>query len=51
MARRKKAKKTYDLLGAYRKIRKKMPPPEKVIPDKRREIREEETRRELRDEP
>ncbi len=49
MARRKKARKTYDPLEAYRRIRRKMPPPEKVIPDKRREIGEEEAQRELRD--
>ena len=38
-----------DPLEAYRKIRKPMPPPEKVIPDKRRKAKEVEAERELRE--
>ncbi|MBI2237105.1 MAG: hypothetical protein HYU54_01060 [Actinobacteria bacterium] len=47
MVRRKKARKTP--LEAYRRIRKPMPPPEKVVPDKRRKLEEEEARREFRE--
>ena len=35
------------LLRAYRRIRKPMPPPEKVIADKRRRLVDEEARREM----
>lgn len=46
--RRKRGKgKEKDALAAYRRIRKPMPPPEKVIPDRRRELEEEEARREM----
>ena len=46
--RRKRGKgKEKDPLSAYRRIRKPMPPPEKVIPDRRRELEEEEARREM----
>ncbi|MEW6059356.1 MAG: hypothetical protein AB1551_04320 [Actinomycetota bacterium] len=34
-------------LGAYRRIRKPMPPPEKVIADRRRRLVDEEARREI----
>ena len=37
-------------LAAYRRIRKPMPPPEKVVRDKRRELDEEEARREIEEE-
>ncbi len=47
MGGRKKAKKDADPLAAYRRIRKPMPPPEKVVPDKRRKLEEEEAEREL----
>jgi len=52
--RRKKPRKTADPLDAYRRIRKPMPPPERVIPDKRRKAedraaREEARRREAED--
>jgi hypothetical protein len=36
-----------DPLAAYRRIRKPMPPPEKVIADKRRRIQEEDARRQV----
>ncbi len=45
MARRKKSG-TGGLPDAYRRIRKPMPPPERVIGDKRRRLEEEEARRE-----
>ncbi len=35
-----------DPLAVYRRIRKPMPPPEKVIADKRRKLEAEEARRE-----
>lgn len=44
--KRKRSKRTDDPLAAYRRIRKPMPPPEKVIPDRRRELEEEEANRE-----
>ena len=37
-----------DQLDAYRKLRKPVPPPGRVIPDRRRKIREEEAERERR---
>lgn len=49
MPARKRPKKPTEQLEAYRRIRKRMPPAEKVVPDKRRSIEEEETRRELRE--
>jgi hypothetical protein len=42
---RKKPKPRTDPLEAYRRIRKPMPPPERVIPDKRRKTQEREARR------
>jgi hypothetical protein len=39
-----------DPLSAYRRIRKPMPPPEKVIADKRRKLEAEEAEREAREE-
>jgi hypothetical protein len=39
-------KKKDEPLDAYRRIRKPVPPPGKVIPDRRRKIREREERRE-----
>jgi hypothetical protein len=47
--RRKRSKRDDDPLPAYRRIRKPMPPPEKVIPDRRRELDEEGSRREMED--
>jgi hypothetical protein len=44
-ARKKRAEEPLD---AYRRIRKPVPPPERVIPDRRRKIREEEDERERR---
>lgn len=46
--RKRRKKKTNDPLEVYRSIRKPMPPPEKVVPDKREKIEEEEAKRELR---
>lgn len=45
--RKKRSKRTADPLDAYRRIRKPMPPPEQVIRDRRRELDEEEARREM----
>jgi hypothetical protein len=39
-----------DPLAVYRRIRTPMPPPEKVVPDKRREIGQEQARREIEEE-
>jgi hypothetical protein len=36
-----------DVLAPYRKIRKPMPPPEKVIADRRRELQDDDARREI----
>jgi hypothetical protein len=47
MAKRKKPPKAGGFLEAYKRIRKPMPPPEKVIGDKRRALEEEQTRREI----
>lgn len=38
-----------DPLAAYRRIRKPMPPPEKVIEDKRRKLDEELAEREIQE--
>ena len=50
MSPRKKRGKVTDPLEAYRRIRKPMPPPEKVIPDKRRELEEEQARKDVEEE-
>jgi hypothetical protein len=47
VARKKQRDKPGDPLVAYRRIRKPMPPPEKVIEDKRRRLEEDEARREI----
>ena len=49
-SKRKRTKREADPLAAYRRIRKPMPPPEKVVPDKRRELEDEEARREIEEE-
>ena len=46
-SKRKRAKREADPLAAYRRIRKPMPPPERIEPDKRRELEDEEARREI----
>ena len=52
VARTRKGKRErVDPLEAYRRIRKPMPPPEKVVPDKRRKVEEKEARREQREPP
>jgi hypothetical protein len=47
VSRRKKRARESDPLAAYRKIRKPMPPPGKVMRDRRRELDEEHARREM----
>jgi hypothetical protein len=47
--RKRRRKDGPDPLEAYRRIRKPMPPPERVIPDKRRKAEEREAERELRE--
>jgi hypothetical protein len=48
-SRKKKRSREEDPLATYRRIRKPMPPPEKVIPDRRRELEDERARKEIRD--
>jgi hypothetical protein len=48
--RKKRSKRTRDPLAAYRAIRTPMPPPEKVMRDRRREIDEEVARRDMEEE-
>jgi hypothetical protein len=45
--RKKRSKRKTDSLDAYRRIRTPMPPPERVLPDRRRELEEERARREM----
>jgi hypothetical protein len=47
--RKRRRKEAPDPLEAYRRIRKPMPPPEQVIPDKRRKTEEREAQRRLRE--
>lgn len=50
MARAKRAKRrTDDPLAAYRRIRKPMPPPERVERDRRRDLDEDAVEREIED--
>ena len=49
-SKRKRSKREADPLAAYRRIRKPMPPPERIVPDKRRELDEDEARREIEEE-
>lgn len=49
-SKRKRGKREGDPLAAYRRIRKPMPPPEKVVADKRRVLEDEEARREIEEE-
>ena len=44
------AKREADPLAAYRRIRKPMPPPERIVPDKRRVLDQDEARREIEEE-
>lgn len=48
-SRKKKRSREEDPLATYRRIRKGMPPPEKVIRDRRRELEDEQARREIDD--
>ena len=47
--RKRRRKQSPDPLDAYRRIRKPMPPPERVIPDKRRKAEQREAERQLRE--
>ena len=46
-SKRKRAKREAYPLAEYRRNRKPMPPPERIVPDKRRELEEDEARREI----
>jgi hypothetical protein len=46
-AAKRKRNRRDDPLAPYRKIRKPMPPPEKVIGDRRRELGDEDARRQI----
>jgi hypothetical protein len=48
--KKKRTKREADPLAAYRRIRKPMPPPERIVPDRRRELEDEEARREIEEE-
>ena len=48
--KKKRTKREADPLAAYRRIRKPMPPPGRVVPDRRRELEDEEARREIEEE-
>jgi hypothetical protein len=50
VSKRKRTKRDADPLAAYRHIRKPMPPPERIVRDKRRELEDEEARREIEEE-
>jgi hypothetical protein len=45
--RKKRSKREADPLAPYRRIRKPIPPPQQVIRDRRRELQEEESLREI----
>jgi hypothetical protein len=49
-AKKKKPKRDDDPLASYRKLRTPMPPPERVIPDHRRELDDEQALREIEEE-
>ena len=49
-SRKKKRSREEDPLATYRRIRKPMPPPEKIIRDRRRELEQEQARQEISDE-
>jgi hypothetical protein len=40
-SKRKRAKSEADTLAVYRRTRKPMPPPERIVPDQRRELEED----------
>jgi hypothetical protein len=48
--KKKRTKRDADPLAVYRRIRKPVPPPERIVPDKRRELEDEEARREIEEE-
>lgn len=45
--RKKRSKRDDDPLAPYRRIRRPMPPPQKVIREQRRDLDEQEARREI----
>ena len=47
---KKRTKPDTDPLEAYRRIRRPMPPPQRVVPDKRRELEEEQARKHIDEE-
>jgi hypothetical protein len=49
MAPARKRRRSGDPLEAYKKVRKPMPPPERVEPDKRRKMVEREAEREAKE--
>jgi hypothetical protein len=49
-SRRKKREREHDPLDAYRRVRTPMPPPQKAIADRRRQLEEEQARRETEEE-
>jgi hypothetical protein len=51
VGRKKRARRETDPLAAYRRIRKPMPPPEKVLADERRKLEEKDAERQIREEP
>ena len=51
VSRKKRVRKETDPLAAYRRIRKPMPPPEKVLADQRRKREEEDAQRQIREGP
>ncbi|HEX2424431.1 MAG TPA: hypothetical protein VHM47_00955 [Actinomycetota bacterium] len=51
MTKRKKNEGAGSFLDAVRRVRKPMPPPERVVADRRRRMLEEEARREIEEAP
>jgi hypothetical protein len=49
-SRRKKRERERDPLAPYRRVRTPMPPPQRAIPDRRRELEDERARSEIEDE-
>jgi hypothetical protein len=47
VSKRRRSKRETDPLAVYRRIRKPMPPPERIVPDKRRDLEQDEARREI----
>jgi hypothetical protein len=49
-SRRKRSRRRDDPLEVYRRIRTPVPPPQRVLRDRRRELEEEQVRRDVEDE-